>query len=211
MRFSGSRARLAGVVVVVVTVTALVVAGGVVARGAPGSVAASGAGSAGVAAPDAGPGPGSVRVSPAVGSLAVLRAWDRARSRAWARGDPRALARLYVPGSAAGRRDLAMLRAWTGRGLRVEGMTTQVLAVRLRAWTPRRLVLVVTDRLDGGFAVPPSGVGTTGPARRALPRDGPSTSRLVFRRVAGRWLLSSAQPRASPVASTASTSGSANS
>lgn len=206
MRFSGRRARLAGAVVVM-TVTTLVVAGGVLARGRPEPRAGSGPASAGpvaVVAPQA----GRVGVAPAVGSLAVLRDWDRARSRAWARGDPRALARLYVPGSAAGRRDLAMLRAWSGRGLRVEGMRTQVLAVELRTRTARRLVLVVTDRLTGAVAVS-DGAGAL--ARRALPRDGPTTRRLVFRRLAGRWLLSSAQPRASPVASTASTSGSANS
>jgi hypothetical protein len=160
------------------------------------------------------PGARSVPVAQAVGSLAVLRDWDRSRAAAWASGDVVALRRLYVRGSAAGRRDVAMLREWRGRGLRVERMGMQVLAVELRARTERRIVLVVTDRLAAGVAVT-----TAGSASRELPRDAATTRRLEFRRVGGRWLLASVQEvgrgtpgeAASPVASTASTSGSANS
>lgn len=121
----------------------------------------------------------------AVGSLAVLRDWDRARAAAWAAGDPAALRDLYAPGSAAGRADVAMLRRWTARGLRVEGMAMQVLAVELRLRTERRLVLVVTDRLVGAVAVGPGG------RRTGLPRDGATRRRLEFRRSAGDWLLAS--------------------
>lgn len=135
-----------------------------------------------VVAPEAGP----VSVTRAVSSLAILRDWDRSRAAAWADGDARALARLYVDGSGAGARDVAMLRAWRDRGLRVEGMSMQVLAVELRTRTARRVVLVVTDRLVGAQAV---GRGD----RRALPRDDPTTRRLVFRQVGGRWLLESAR------------------
>jgi len=205
MRISGTRAGLPGVVVAVVTVvvTALAVAAGVAVRGPDGPdgpVAARG----GSGPPAAVAAAAAARASAEVRALAVLHRWDRARARAWARGDPVALARLYVPGSRAGRRDVAMLRTWSRRGLRVAGLRMQVLAAALVARDRGRLVLVVTDRLAGGAA-------RAGPVRRALPRDRPSTRRLVFRRVAGRWLLSSVQPRASPVASTASTSGSANS
>jgi hypothetical protein len=144
-------------------------------------------------------------VGPVVSPVAVLAGWDRARSAAWAAGDVAALGRLYVPGSRAGERDQAMLRAWLRRGLRVRGMVMQVLAVELRARTERRMVLLVTDRLAGGSV----------PGAEALPRDGPTTRRLVFRwggGPAGRWRLASArQRRASPVARTASTSGSSNS
>lgn len=148
------------------------------------------------------PGARQVDVVRAVGSLAILRDWDRARSEAWATGDVRALLRLYVPGSAAGERDAAMLTRWTARGLRVRGMTMQVLAVELRRRTDRMLVLVVTDRLAGARAV-------GGPGAVALPRDEASTRRLVFRAIGGRWRLAAAQEVPRPVASTASTSGSA--
>lgn len=148
------------------------------------------------------PGARQVDVVRAVGSLAVLRDWDRARAEAWAAGDVRALRRLYVPGSSAGERDAAMLRRWTDRGLRVRGMTMQVLSVELRRRTERTLVLVVTDRLARAEAVGRSG-------RIRLPRDGASTRRLVFRDRGGRWRLASAQEVPRPVASTASTSGSA--
>lgn len=122
----------------------------------------------------------------AVRALVVLRDWDRARARAWGRGDPRALSRLYADGSVAGRRDVAMLRRWSARGLRVRGMSMQLLGVRLQARTPRRIVLVVTDRLVAAYAV-------GGGRRYPLPRDNASTRRLEFRRVEGRWVLRSAQ------------------
>ncbi len=128
----------------------------------------------------------------AVGSLAVLRDWDRARAAAWAAGDPAVLRDLYAPGSAAGRADVAMLRRWTARGLRVEGMSMQVLSVELRLRTDRRLVLVVTDRLVGAVAVGPGG------RRSDLPRDGATRRRLELRRIAGDWLLASAVEVVSP-------------
>ncbi|WP_141013107.1 hypothetical protein [Nocardioides sambongensis] len=148
----------------------------------------------------------------AVASLAVLRNWDAARSRAWARGSTAALRALYAPGSRAGARDLAMLRAWRRRGLTVQGMEMQVLSVELWQRTERRIVLVVTDRLVGAVAVGRGG-------RRALPRDRSSSRRLGFERRDGRWRLrevydergtESASSPASPEASTDSTSGSAN-
>ncbi|MCL2541310.1 MAG: hypothetical protein FWE71_02485 [Nocardioidaceae bacterium] len=120
----------------------------------------------------------------AVSALAVLRDWDRARASAWAHGDRAALRRLYAAGSTAGRHDVAMLDRWTRRGLRVRGMSMQVLGVRLRARTRHRVVLVVTDRLVGAYAV-------TRGRRVALPRDNASTRRLEFRRVDGRWLMAS--------------------
>ncbi len=58
------------------------------------------------------------RWHPGIDPLAVLRQWDRRRARAWAQGDPEALATLYVPGSTAGERDLARLRRYVDRGLR---------------------------------------------------------------------------------------------
>jgi hypothetical protein len=117
----------------------------------------------------------------------VLRTWDAARAAAWRRGDTGALAALYTPGSAAGERDVAMLRAWNQRGRRVTAMTTQVLDVRVLEREPGRLVLRVTDRLvrvETGDVV--------------LPTDRPSTHHLALRRDPGdprggwrvAWVLS---------------------
>lgn len=114
----------------------------------------------------------------------VLRAWDAQRSRAWARGDPRLLAALYAPGSVAGRRDRAMLRAWLRRGLVVRGLRTQLLAVHEVSRSRSTWTLRVTDRLVGGVAVGPG-------VRRPLPVDAVTTRTVVFRRVDGHWLVAS--------------------
>lgn len=111
----------------------------------------------------------------------VLHAWDDRRCAAWAAGDAGALRALYVPGSTAGRQDVAMLRDWSARGLRVHGLRTQLIDVDVRRRTSNRLVLAVTDRVAGGVAVP---------GELALPRDRPSRHVLTMRFVAGEWLVS---------------------
>jgi hypothetical protein len=113
----------------------------------------------------------------------VLRAWDAQRAEAWARGDPGLLARLYTPGSMAGRRDRAMLRAWGARGLVVRELRTQLLAVRELRHTRLTWTLQVTDRLAGGVAV---GHGI----RRPLPIDQATTRIVVLRRLGGHWRVS---------------------
>lgn len=123
--------------------------------------------------------------------MAVLHAWDVRRARAWARGDRQALRELYVPGSTAGRRDVAMLAAWHERGLRVRGMRMQLLAAQVRARSAGRLVVVVTDRLAGGVAVGPA-------TRLPLPRDAASTRTVVLRRVAGEWRVAEVREGGQP-------------
>ncbi|GGO75194.1 hypothetical protein [Nocardioides deserti] len=113
---------------------------------------------------------------------AVLAAWDRRRSAAWAAGDPDALTRLYAPGSAAGRRDRAMLSRWTRRGLVVQGLRHVLLLVDVVDASADRLVLRVTDRVSGGRAV---GRGLD----VRLPRDGPTTRRLTLVRRGGAWVV----------------------
>lgn len=196
------RVTLAVATVIVVALVALVTTG--LLRSTPGEDRGSPA-----PAPTPTPAPvprvaPSITVTEAVASLVVLRDWDRARSSAWARGDVRALRRLYAAGSAVGSADVAMLQRWVGRGLRVRGMVMQVLSVELRVRTERTIVLDVTDRLADAVAV---SIG--GGAQRALPRDGLTTRRLTFRRSGPRWVLAAAYDR--PLASTAVTSGSANS
>jgi hypothetical protein len=173
------RTRTLLLLAVVATVGSIALAGvaGVagVGRGAAGDV--------GVAdTPSARPGHGPA-------ALAVLHHWDRQRSSAWATGDPAALSRLYVRGSATGRRDVSDLRRWTRRGLRVTGLRQQVAALQVVRSGPRRLVVVATDRTVGGLAV-------GGDRRTALPVGGWATHRISLVRVSGRWRL--AEVRAQP-------------
>jgi hypothetical protein len=121
---------------------------------------------------------------PEVRAAAILHAWDDRRAQAWASADVDALGDLYTAGSPTGRADQSMLRSWRDRGLRIEGLETQLLSVRVRDRLGGRLALVVTDRVAGGTAV---GAGVRVP----LPRDEPSTRRVVLRRVAGEWRVSS--------------------
>jgi len=112
--------------------------------------------------------------------VALLRDWDQRRAEAWATGDVAGLRHLYAPDSRAGATDVAMLRAWRARGLRVVGMRMQLLSVAVRVATEDRLVLVVADRLASAVAL---GEGV----RRPLPRDTVSVRRIVLVRAGGAW------------------------
>ncbi|GGF31021.1 hypothetical protein GCM10011519_00570 [Marmoricola endophyticus] len=116
----------------------------------------------------------------ASGALDVLHRWDAARSRAWAAGDVEGLRGLYVDDAPAGARDVAMLRAYLGRGLVVRGLRMQVLDARVRHLDPAVVRLQVTERLAGGVA-------DDAERSRALPRDSTSTRLVELRRAAGRW------------------------
>jgi len=122
----------------------------------------------------------TVPVSSDLGGLAVLRRWDRLRARAWAVGDPDALARLYLHGSATGARDTRDLRRWVRRGLRVVGLRQQFAAARVTAHDPRRIVVVVTERAVDGIAV-------GAPRRIQVPAGAWATHRVSLRSTHGRW------------------------
>ncbi|QIX27049.1 hypothetical protein ncot_10915 [Nocardioides sp. JQ2195] len=113
----------------------------------------------------------------------VLDRWDRSRASAYSDGDVRALRSLYAPGSRSGDTDVALLRDYLGRGLRVEHLRMQVLAFRVLCRTPSRLVVEVTDRLDGAVAV-------QGDQRTALPDDRADRRRIAMVRRDGSWLVS---------------------
>jgi hypothetical protein len=109
----------------------------------------------------------------------VLRSWDRRRARAWAEGDVAGLRELYV--DRAGVADVRLLRRYADRGYRVEGMTTQLLAVDVLGQRPGRWVLRLTDRLANAVAV-------RGADRLRLPRDRMDTHVVTLVRGAdGRW------------------------
>ena len=112
--------------------------------------------------------------------VALLHAWDRRRAAAWATGDVRALRSLYVAGSAAGARDLAMLRSWSERGLTVTRLEVQVLSGEVVARSPGRVTFVVTERLARAEA-------HSGSRTWVLPRGQAGTRRVTMWRVAGRW------------------------
>lgn len=118
-------------------------------------------------------------------AVAVLHAWDRARAHAYATGDPADLRTLYLPGSVAGTADQRLLRDYLDRGIHVDGMRMQLLAVTVLDAAPRRLRLKVTDRLQRAVAVAADGT------RTPLPRDQASTSVLTLRRQDGRWRMAS--------------------
>lgn len=128
-----------------------------------------------VAAPAVGPGRSPV---------ALLHSWDRQRAAAWAAGDAHALRSLYVAGSAAGARDLAMLRSWSARGLTVTPLDVQVLAGDVVARAPGRFTFVVTERLARAEA-------RAGSRTWLLPRGQVGTRRVTMWRVAGRWRVAS--------------------
>jgi hypothetical protein len=121
-------------------------------------------------------------------ALDVLHAWDDARERAWASGDPVALRRLYAAGSSAGEHDVRLLRRYLARGVVVRHMERQVLASRVERLTADRIRLVVTDRFAGGMA-------SAGSNRVALPGTSATTRVLVLRRTDGVWqVVSVRQP-----------------
>lgn len=117
-------------------------------------------------------------------AVAVLMAWDQRRAEAWAAQDPRAVRALYAPGSTAGRADARLLRRWREAGWRVEALTTQLISVRVRDATSRRLELRLVDRLAGGRLVSGAGV------ERALPGTPPRARTLVLERRQGSWRVS---------------------
>ncbi len=120
--------------------------------------------------------------------LTVLHDWDRRRSAAWATGDAAALRALYASGSVAARRDVRLLRGYLDRGLRVEGLTTQVLDAEVLSLSARRLVVSVTDRVVGGVAIGPG-------SATALPRGAPVSRRVTLVRGGRGWVVAAVRER----------------
>ena len=128
------------------------------------------------------PGPSTSPPASVTDPADVLRAWDGRRARAYAAGDRAALRALYLPGSAAGSRDVDLLRRYTDRSLRVVGLQTQLLTVHVQRRAPGRLVLRVTDRVTGATAVSRG-------ARIRLPASAPRARQVTLVRRDGRWVV----------------------
>lgn len=94
-----------------------------------------------------------------------------------------------MPGSRAGTADVRTLSAYLARGLRVEGMRMQLLAVTVLEERPGRIRLQVTDRLTGAVAVDPQG-------RVRLPSDSASARVVVLVRSDAGWQVAGVSDRA---------------
>lgn len=123
---------------------------------------------------------------PGVAAAEVLRGWDAARAGAWADGSVRDLRRLYADG--AGERDVGLLRRYLGRGLRVDALRVQVLALDVLGHRPGEWRLRVTDRVAGGVVVDPTGV------RRPLPRDQATAREVRLVRRGEAWRVAEVVP-----------------
>lgn len=109
----------------------------------------------------------------------VLGRLDAVRALAYLDADPAALTEVY-----ASRRlrdaDAAVLRGWTDRGFRLEGMAQQRSSCRVLDRGPERLTLDVVDRLGRTHAVRDG-------RRTALPQDRPSRRTVVLTRTPDGW------------------------
>ncbi len=124
-------------------------------------------------------------------AVRLVEGWHAARARAYASGDVAALGALHVSGSPAGRRDVAVLRAYAARGVGLD-LTTRTAEVAVLVSRPR---LVVVRERSLVLAV-----ARHHGAERLLPSTGWAWRRLVLRLVGGRWRLSAAtgDPSGSP-------------
>ena len=137
------------------------------------------------AAPVPSPSPVADPSDPVAQALSVLHRWDAARAEAWSSGSVPALRRLYVDG--AGASDVRLLRDYTDRGLRVEDLRMQVLALDVLRRGPGEWHLRVTDRVARAVLVGPAG-------RSLLPRDEATTRTVRLVRHAGRWCAAAVRP-----------------
>lgn len=143
----------------------------------PGAVSVSSEAEAEASEAEAGPGPPVV---------SVLQDWDAARSDAYAAGDRRALADLYLPGTRVGAADDRLLSSYLRRGLRVRDLEVQLLSVEVIRSSDDEMLLRVVDRISAGRV---EGAGV----RQALPQDRPTAHRVRLVRSGARWVL--ADPR----------------
>lgn len=119
---------------------------------------------------------------------AVLAALDQRRERAYASARPGLLGAVYVAGSAALRRDRAMLLVWSERDVTVTDLRLELLDLDVLSSAGRLVRLRVVDRLVQATARLPDG------RTISLPRDSATARVLELRRVQGRWRIASSLP-----------------
>lgn len=143
-----------------------------------------------VALPAATPTP-AARGGPPTDPLAVVHRWDARRAAAYRAQAPRRLRRLYVAGSPAAAADVASLRAYRRRGVRVTAMAPQVFGIRVLVRTRSRLRVQLTGRVGA--------TGADGRRCRRLPTSPVSTRELTLRRRHGRWLMAAVRAVGPPL------------
>lgn len=119
----------------------------------------------------------------------ILRLWDEARARAWATGDQKALEALYVPDSAAAAVDVAMLRRWLDRGLRVTGVERTISSLEVLERSEQKLRLAFLEQTGLAEYV---GEGVEGAVADPEMTPGASRPRVVeLRETEGTWRMAS--------------------
>ena len=113
---------------------------------------------------------------------AVLDRLDRKRERAYAAEDPALLRAVYVSGSPVLRHDLATLRAYSDRGVRLTGVRLRSLDVEPLGRSGPYVRLHVVDQLDR-----PTAHGADGTVR--LPRDRATVRVIVLRDATDGWRI----------------------
>ena len=116
----------------------------------------------------------------------VLHRLDAHRTRAYARGQPRLLRRVYAPGTRVLAHDLRMLRAWTRRGATVSGVRLRVLAVPRQIIGRNAVRLRVVDRLLGATA-------RLADTTVRLPHDRATERVVVLRHARGEWRIAASR------------------
>jgi hypothetical protein len=115
----------------------------------------------------------------------VLTRLSRLRARAWRRGEPRLLRRLYVAEASALRSDRLMLERYVRRGLTVRGVQLAFGQVRVASRAHRVVRLRVVDQLRAAVAISPGG------GRVHLPSDRPTRHLIALERRRGEWRIES--------------------
>jgi hypothetical protein len=115
----------------------------------------------------------------------VLRILDRRRARAFEQGEPRLLDGVYLDGSPARAVDAETIEAYAGRGLRITGLRMRILSLIGSTHGPGDVRLIVLDRIDRAVAV------DSQQRRVQLPRDRPTSHRLVVERTPQGWRIAS--------------------
>jgi hypothetical protein len=125
----------------------------------------------------------SLAASPTVHWAAVLGELDHARAAAFAAGDRSLLDRVYARGSTSAEVDAAAIRAYAKRGGRIAGADLTLLSTRVEESSPRRVRLVVVDRLAAAKVRWPDG------SSRMLPRDLPTRHHITLVRTPEGWRI----------------------
>ncbi|MCW2751595.1 MAG: hypothetical protein JWR83_2705 [Aeromicrobium sp.] len=121
--------------------------------------------------------------SPQLRWAGVLSGLDQARAAAFSAGDPALLDRVYARGSPGRDEDAATIRAYARRGGRITGAELTLLSWRLDDTSPRRVRLVVIDRLAAARVVWTDGTS------RSLPRDLPTKHVITLVRTTDGWRI----------------------